>query len=319
MKSRPHVRAVHGLDSLPRVAVDGTARNHVCADVSNRIPHPPAATGTGDRDCLIEITGASRVESDEWNGCEICSFVFYVGIVVPLAGDNGLLRHCRWAVERHPFTGTNRIESRRQVSQRGTRDEATSRHGASVEGADTVFTLGQREALVYPQGMDPEIGADVALFRALSLAARQLNAAVEQRLQNAASISLPEFEILSALRAAPDNKVRAGELGVMLAWEKSRTSHQVARMQRRGLVSRATCHDDLRGTWVGITDAGWDAIAAATPAYREAVEAQLSGVIGTDDADAIARLALQVSRRVAPESCHSEVSVLERSLGLIAR
>src|SRR5690606_41909939 len=62
----------------------------------------------------------------------------------------------------------SRIESRRQVSQRGTRDEATSRHGASVEGADTVFTLGQREALVYPQGMDPEIGADVALFRALS-------------------------------------------------------------------------------------------------------------------------------------------------------
>ncbi len=205
------------------------------------------------------------------------------------------------------------------MSERSASDKATSRHEVSVKRAEIAPALGQRESLVYPQGMEQEIGADVALFRALSLAARQLNAAVEQRLQSAANISLPEFEILSALRAAPDNKVRAGELGVMLAWEKSRTSHQVARMQRRGLVSRATCHDDLRGTWVGITDAGWDAIAAATPAYRDAVEAQLSGVIGTDDADAIARLALQVSRRVAPESCHSEVSALERSLGLIAR
>lgn len=167
--------------------------------------------------------------------------------------------------------------------------------------------------------MDHEIGEDVALFRALSLAARQLNAAVEQRLQAAAGISLPEFEILSALRAAPNNSVRAGELGVMLAWEKSRTSHQVARMQRRGLVTRVACNDDLRGTWVGLTDAGWDAIAAASPAYQEAIEAQLSGVAGTDDADAVARLALQVSRRVAPESCHKEVEVLEQSLGLTAR
>lgn len=199
------------------------------------------------------------------------------------------------------------------------RDKASGCHEASVERAHGALALGERQALVYPQDMDQEIGADVALFRALSLAARQLNAAVEQRLQAAAGISLPEFEILSALRAAPEHKVRAGELGVMLAWEKSRTSHQVARMQRRGLVSRATCHDDLRGTWVGMTDAGWEAIGNASPAYRDAVEAQLSGVVGTEDADAIARLALQISRRVAPESCHGEVSALERSLGLIAR
>lgn len=180
------------------------------------------------------------------------------------------------------------------------------------------YTLGPGTVLVYPLVMALETEADVALFRAVSLAARQLNAAVEQRLQEEAGVSLPEFEILSALSAAPERQVRAGELGVMLAWEKSRTSHQVARMQRRGLVSRSSCDDDLRGTWVELTPAGAQAVEAATPAYRGAIEAQLSGVAGTEDADAIARLALQVSRRVAPEACRSEVAALERSLGLIS-
>lgn len=170
----------------------------------------------------------------------------------------------------------------------------------------------------YPQGMNGDQGTDVALFRALSLASRQLNAAVEQRLQDAAGVSLPEYEILSALSASPDRQARAGELGLMLAWEKSRTSHQVARMQRRGLVERTSCDDDLRGTWVGLTEAGQAAIEAATPAYQAAISAHLEGVVGTEDADAVARVALQVSRRVAPDSCQAEVVSLERTLGFIA-
>jgi len=163
------------------------------------------------------------------------------------------------------------------------------------------------------------IDADVALFRALGLAARQLNAAIEQRLQAAANISLPEFEILEALRHAEHHKLRSGELGEMLAWEKSRTSHQVARMQRRALVDRATCSDDLRGTWVSLTDAGLAAVTTAAAAYHAAIETHVSGVVGTGDADAVARLAVQICRRVAPEACEGEVADLERRLGLIAR
>ena len=58
------------------------------------------------------------------------------------------------------------------------------------------------------------------------------------------------------LSEAPDRKLRTGELAELLAWEKSRVSHQVARMEARGLLERTECDTDGRGTWVGLTDEG---------------------------------------------------------------
>ncbi len=155
---------------------------------------------------------------------------------------------------------------------------------------------------------------DITLFRALTLVARQLTVVVEQRLQSEAGISLPEFEILSALAAAPDHRARAGALGQMLAWEKSRISHQVGRMERKGLIERFSCADDLRGTWVGLTDAGAGAIASATPAYRAAVQAQLGTLATTDAGASLAREVLDIGSHVSPDSCQAEVTQLVESL-----
>ncbi len=157
-------------------------------------------------------------------------------------------------------------------------------------------------------------GLDITLFRALTLVARQLTVVVEQRLQSEAGISLPEFEILSALAAAPDHRARAGALGQMLAWEKSRISHQVGRMERKGLIERFSCADDLRGTWVGLTDAGAGAIASATPAYEAAVQAQLGTLAATDAGASLAREVLDIGSHVSPDSCQAEVTQMVESL-----
>jgi DNA-binding MarR family transcriptional regulator len=159
-------------------------------------------------------------------------------------------------------------------------------------------------------------GLDITLFRALTLVARQLTVVVEQRLQVEAGISLPEFEILSALAAAPDRRARAGALGQMLAWEKSRISHQVGRMERKGLIERFSCADDLRGTWVGLTDAGAGAIASATPAYDAAIRAQLGTLAATDAGANLAREVLDIGAHVSPDSCQGEVTLLAASLSI---
>ena len=157
-------------------------------------------------------------------------------------------------------------------------------------------------------------GLDVTLFRALTLVARQLTVVVEQRLQAEAGISLPEFEILSALAAAPDRRARAGELSHMLAWEKSRISHQVGRMERKELIERLPCTDDLRGTWVGLTDIGAGAIASATPAYDAAIRAQLGELAETDAGANLARRVLEIGATLTPTSCEGEVASLLTSL-----
>lgn len=153
-------------------------------------------------------------------------------------------------------------------------------------------------------------GVDITLFRAMTLVARQLTVSVEHRLQTEAGISLPEFEILSALAAAPDHRARAGALGQMLAWEKSRISHQVGRMERKGLIERFSCADDMRGTWVGLTGAGAAAIASATPAYEGAIQSQLGTFAATDEGVRLAREVLGIGSLVCSGTCKREVTEL---------
>ncbi len=155
---------------------------------------------------------------------------------------------------------------------------------------------------------------DVTLFRALHLATRQVTAGVEQQLQEAADVSLPEFEILHALSTSPERRARPREIGEVLGWEKSRTSHQVTRMQRRGLLERFECDADMRGTWVVLTPAGAQAALAAEPAYVAAIQDQLGSFAPAQDRESLARQLLEIGREARSTACQGEVAVLESSL-----
>jgi len=155
---------------------------------------------------------------------------------------------------------------------------------------------------------------DVTLFRALHLATRQVTAGVEQQLQEAAGVSLREFQILNALSTSPEHRARPREIGDMLGWEKSRTSHQVTRMQKRGLLERFECTADMRGTWVVLTPAGAQAALAAEPAYVAAIEEQLGSFAPAHDRESLARQLLEIGREASPATCLGEVAALESSL-----
>jgi DNA-binding MarR family transcriptional regulator len=118
-------------------------------------------------------------------------------------------------------------------------------------------------------GLDP---ADWATWRDVTAMRAGVERALEQRLQRDAGISGADFDVLHSLSAADDRRLRAGALAESLGWEKSRISHQVRRMAERGLVERAECPTDLRGTWVVLTDAGADAFATASCGYVETLD-----------------------------------------------
>jgi DNA-binding MarR family transcriptional regulator len=98
-----------------------------------------------------------------------------------------------------------------------------------------------------------------------------LPAALNRELQQDSGLTLPEYEVLVQLSEAPQRKLRPFQICEALAWEQSRLSHQLTRMERRGLVSRRECAADGRGAFVELTAAGADAIAAAAPRHVAAV------------------------------------------------
>ena len=108
-------------------------------------------------------------------------------------------------------------------------------------------------------------------WRGLLQMTSQLNARMNRQLQDDYGVSLADYDVLVALSEAPEGRLRVFEIAGALAWEQSRVSHQIARMQRRGLVARQECPADARGAFAVLTDVGRAAIERAAPAHVETV------------------------------------------------
>ncbi|HEV3382193.1 MAG TPA: MarR family transcriptional regulator [Trebonia sp.] len=98
-----------------------------------------------------------------------------------------------------------------------------------------------------------------------------LPARLNRQLQRDSGLSLPEYEVLVQLSEAPDQRLRPYRLCEALNWEQSRLSHQLTRMERRGLVAREECAADGRGAFVILRTDGASALRSAAPGHVAAV------------------------------------------------
>jgi DNA-binding MarR family transcriptional regulator len=98
-----------------------------------------------------------------------------------------------------------------------------------------------------------------------------LPAHLNRQLQRDSGLTLPEYQVLVQLSEAPGRLLRPYQICEALNWEQSRLSHQLTRMQRRGLVARQECEADGRGAFVALTPDGASAIDSAAPGHVAAV------------------------------------------------
>ena len=108
-------------------------------------------------------------------------------------------------------------------------------------------------------------------WRAWLAMGSRLPAALNRQLQRDSDLSLQDFDVLVQLTDVEDGRVRVSALAAALGWERSRLSHHVTRMERRGLVAREECGDDGRGAFVVLTPEGRAAIEAAAPGHVRTV------------------------------------------------
>jgi DNA-binding MarR family transcriptional regulator len=126
----------------------------------------------------------------------------------------------------------------------------------------------------------------------------QLTARLHRQLQSESGLSLTDFDVLVQLTDQPEPHMRIGELAQALQWEKSRLSHHLARMQRRGLVTREECPDDGRGANIALTDHGRAAIGHAAPAHVDTVRELVFDQLTDDQVDTLGMIAEQVLSRL---------------------
>lgn len=85
------------------------------------------------------------------------------------------------------------------------------------------------------------------------------------------SLSLNDYEILVNLSEGPERRMRMSDLADATIQSRSRLSHQISRMEIKGLVMREGCPDDRRGTFAVLTDEGWATIQRVAPVHVSGV------------------------------------------------
>ncbi|MBJ7356757.1 MarR family transcriptional regulator [Nocardioides sp.] len=125
-----------------------------------------------------------------------------------------------------------------------------------------------------------------------------LPAALHRQLARDSGLSLPDFDVLVQLSESPAGRLRVADLARALTWERSRASHHLTRMQKRGLVDRQECADDGRGAFVVLTPEGRAAIEQAAPPHAATVKDLVFADLDDDELEVLGRVVGKICGRL---------------------
>jgi DNA-binding MarR family transcriptional regulator len=125
-------------------------------------------------------------------------------------------------------------------------------------------------------------------WRALQFMQMRLEGELARRLASDSELSYPDYVVLVALTDRPEGRMRLFQLAELLGWERSRLSHQVTRMEARGLVAKEPCNDDRRGAHVVATRRGIKQLQLAAPGHVAAVRHLFVDLLTPEQLDTVA-------------------------------
>src|SRR3954447_18875923 len=103
-------------------------------------------------------------------------------------------------------------------------------------------------------------------------------------------LSAADYAVLVPLSETREGMLRARDLGREIFWDRSRLSHQVRRMENRGLVAREECEADARGAMIRLTAAGRAAIRAAAPGHVAATREYFFDLVSDKEIDVLTKV-----------------------------
>lgn len=100
-------------------------------------------------------------------------------------------------------------------------------------------------------------------------------------------LSLNDYEILVNLSETKEHRMRMSDLADATIQSRSRLSHQISRMEAKGLVVREDCRDDRRGTFAVLTEEGWATMQRVAPHHVAGVREHFVDRLTDDQLDAL--------------------------------
>ena len=144
----------------------------------------------------------------------------------------------------------------------------------------------------------------------------RLRSQIARDLQTDSGLSDADYMVLVELSEATDHRVRMTDLAARLDWSKSRLSHQVGRMEARGLLLREECASDGRGAFAVLGECGLAEIQRAAPSHVTSVRQHLIDLLDRDEVLQLGKIAGKVLEHLRGESvCQEALAAADGSEG----
>lgn len=110
-------------------------------------------------------------------------------------------------------------------------------------------------------------------------------ARLDESLKENENINLSDYLALVEIAQSEQQKISMSNLATATQMSPSRLSHVVARLEKRGLVSRAPDPHDRRTNIASLTQEGIDFTVQATPGYLQKLRELIFDAITPEEAD----------------------------------
>jgi DNA-binding MarR family transcriptional regulator len=125
---------------------------------------------------------------------------------------------------------------------------------------------------------------ELHIWRAFQDMGQEVLGRVGRDILEATGLSGPEFGVLSRLVGFGKGEMRQQAFAEMMKWEKSRLSHQLTRMEGRGLIKRESADGAVV---IRLTKLGHQKLTEALPVRAESVRRHFLSRLTQDQIDTI--------------------------------
>jgi DNA-binding MarR family transcriptional regulator len=128
---------------------------------------------------------------------------------------------------------------------------------------------------------------ELRIWYAFQLMGEEVLGRVGRDIAEATGLSGSDFGVLSRLAGTGQGEMRQQALAQLMGWEKSRLSHQLTRMQDRGLIRRQSRDGAVL---IALTKFGKEKLGEALPVRAESVKRHFLSRLSQDQINTIVRV-----------------------------
>lgn len=150
-------------------------------------------------------------------------------------------------------------------------------------------------------GVKSDVSLGLKAWRAFHKIRISLLPPLVRHLSEQSGLSEAEYQVFIGLAASENGQMKPSQLAEELGWDLGRLSHQVTRMESKGLLTKQQCPIDARSCWVGATKKGQSIFNKAQPVQNKEVERLFADALTNEQMRSLIEIAeaieLNVKRR----------------------